>query len=342
MDFNENDERFQAFAISLEKIMGDHGENTTERQRDQIETLVKLEKEFRKTLIRHRWGIYVYRDFIGHIMDTRRNILEARPFFRERNDTFTNKISDVFRKRNARGLFKFHVNYNFIRFVMDSRKWSKNSQIAKIKDKIVAARKELVEMNMKLAIGQANTFYGKMPKAHLTRMDFIQIAAEGLIAAIDKFCLPYTTVFRTVATHRSKGNMIESISETPIHFYPKDKRRLYRAHKFIRAQQGKNYSMEELVKYVNIHVKPHERTNVAEMINLLGAVSMVSANSVPAGHGEEPEGEPVTILDRYLDKEAPSADQQIENMETRHIFMAAIKELDLFEQKLLMMKGIEI
>jgi hypothetical protein len=92
-----NSEHFRLFAKSLETIIDEYGgiEEITlvKRQKAQVEKLVKLEKKFRRTLINHRWGPGVYKSFVDFIIRERKNILAARPYFRERQDVFTSCLS---------------------------------------------------------------------------------------------------------------------------------------------------------------------------------------------------------------------------------------------------------
>ena len=46
-------------------------------------------------------------------------------------------------------------------------------------------------MNAPLAIAQATKFFKKTPRSHMTRMDLIQVAMEGLTAGVDKYSGPY-------------------------------------------------------------------------------------------------------------------------------------------------------
>lgn len=341
----EENRHFRVFVGDLERIIARHGDdNSTERQRGQVERLVRLELQFRKELIRHRWGRYVYQDFIEWITEER-NILEARPFFRERNPVFNGYISDILRKKNYRALYRYHINFRFISYVMRSRKWHSGSKISKLHKDIVLARKELVELNMPLAISQARIFWSKMQKGPLEYMDFVQIATEGLVAAIDKFVPPYTTVFRTVAAHRMRGNFIESFSDPYLHFYPKDRRRLYQAFKFIRSKSrsGTSYTMEELVEHVNKNLKPNEHTNVSEITNLLQASSVVSGHSTPSDRrADEDDEASLPILNRYSDPDGVRPDIQTEERQLKEVFGRAVEKLNLFERKLLRMKGVEI
>lgn len=338
---HQPDPHFKSFIRSLEGVIAGLGEeNTTARQKAQVEGLVKLEKRFRRALIRHHLGKKVYQKFISYIMDEKRNILEARPFFRERNTVFTSQISDILRNRSHRGLFRFHFNYQFIAFVMKAENWRPRSTISKLYAEIVQARKELIELNLPLAISQARMFWGKMQKSHISYLDFIQIATEGLISAVDKFCLPYSTVFRTVATHRAKGLFIHNFSETSMHFYPKDRRRLYQAYKFIRMQQGKDYQIEDLVKHINSQLKPNEHTDVSEMVSLLNSASVISASSAPVEVDEDDRQQ--SVMDRYASPRSEQPDIQNEDKEAQCAMYEAIGELRVLDRKLLRMKGVEV
>ena len=154
----------------------------------------------------------VFRDFIKYICEERKNILAARPFFRERQAIFTSKVSNALRDRSEVNLSKFHFNFQFIKFTMKARNWGKDSQIRNLYNQIDSLRTEIIEMNMPLAISRTRIFYSKTPPSQLSYMDFVQIGAEGLMSAVDKFCLPYSKVFRSVIIGRIVGNYIESYS----------------------------------------------------------------------------------------------------------------------------------
>jgi len=87
-----NDDHFRSFAVWLEREIAKYGEthgDYYERQKAQFEKLLGLENTFRRTLRKDRWGEGVYRDFITFICEEKRNILAARPYFRERQAIFT-------------------------------------------------------------------------------------------------------------------------------------------------------------------------------------------------------------------------------------------------------------
>lgn len=346
--FNDNsDGHFRQFAASLEAAIAVYGEmpekTFIQRQRAQVELLVALEREFRKILIAHWQGPSVYRAFIRFITEQRRNILAARPFFRERQDIFTKQISKALRSRAVRSLYKFHFNFNFITFVLAAKKWRPNSKITKLANQIADIRNELVTMNMPLAISRARIFWSHTPKSHLSYMDLVQICSEGLMSAVDKFCLPYSKAFRHVAIGRMLGNLIENYSETSVHFYPIDKRKIYRANKLLRKMfPDGNVDFAKLAAQVNIDPKTGEqvplahRTNAIEIASLLSAASTVSSDSMMPKDSEAPE-----IGEMFADDESNRPDVIVERNEMADVMNAAMAKLPLRDRKVFRMKGIE-
>ena len=347
MSKNFDDPHFRFFARALEAEIERCGETDDEdfltRQKRQVDTLIALEKEFRETLIASSHGERVYEAFIKYICDERRNILDARPYFRERQGTFTQRISKALRRRNAKELYRFRFNYRFVRFVLGARKWARGSMIVKLARQINAVRNELCTMNLPLAISRARIFYSRTPKAHLSYMDFINIAAEGLLAGIDKFVPPFSKKFRSCAIGRMTGNFIEQYSETMIHFYPPDKRKIYRANKLAgRTVDALDYDKLAVGVNKDKKGKPVEslhRTTPTEIADLMAAASTVSMDQ-PAG--EDDEDQPARIADRFAAPASTQPDVIYEEADTHRQLAAAMLKLTPFERKLLLLKGVGI
>lgn len=350
------DNHFKLFAGQLERAIEKYGGVDeiviVERQKKQIETLVALERKFRKTLIKHPWGPGVYRSFIHMITEEEGNILAARPYFRERQDVFTAKISKALRDKKEKRLYPFAINYQFVNFVMGARNWKGSNiggKIVKLAKQISDLRTELIEMNMPLAISRARIFWSRTPKSHLSYMDLVQISCEGLMSAVDKFVLPYSKVFRSVAIGRIVGNFIESYSETLVHFYPQDKRKIYRANKGISKlspERGDTIDYEKLAEEVNRDVEPGQKTDPHELSNLVAAASHVSADAVQADKTTTIKSgsasEPHQSIERYAADATCQPDHQYETAELRTVIREAYQQLTPLEQKLLRLKGIEL
>lgn len=331
----QDDPAFRRFATSLTSaIKSISDKDAKSLQRGQLELLLKLEKEFRLTLIKHRSGPTVYREFIEFICDKKRNILAARPYFRERQEVFTRRISPALKARAEKSLFRFNFNFQFIQFVMRSRKWGKGSKLTQLAAEISKVREELVTMNMPLGISRARIFYSRTPKSHLDYMDFVNIACEGLTKAIDKFVGPLYDKFNAVAIGRMTGDFIENYSETPIHFYPKDRRKLYNANKAI----GKMVESVDTVDHEVLAGAVNEKltdgsTNAGEIANLLAAASCVSADT-PIDIDEE-----MVAIDRFAAPVDCQPDVQVERADALRATAAAVAKLSVLDQKILKLKG---
>lgn len=349
-----DDEHFRQFGSSLERNIArydnvDSEETLVEQQKRQIETLVVLEEEFRQTLIAHRWGVLVYRDFVRYICDERRNILAARPYFRERQDVFAQEISKALKKRADRSLYRFHFNYQFVSFVMKGpvdapgirpKKWAAGSKIARLARQINAIREELVVMNVPLAISRARTFWSRTPRSKLAYMDLIQIASEGLIAAVDKFCLPYSPVFRSVAIGRMVGNFIEEYSSTDLHFYPGDRRKLYRANKAVGRMRVAvtEVDFEKLAQEVNQGAKTgHDLTTASELAGIMAAASCVSSDMAVSDEPEAP-----TLADRFAVDPSTHPDAVFEREEALAVMRKSANILSPLESKVLRLRGVTL
>jgi hypothetical protein len=345
-------EGFQLFLTNLARAKAEYPDPPTPleqylKQKRQMQTLVALEGEFRRALCAHSRGTWVYQRFVKYICEERRNILDARPYFRHRQEFFTEEISRALKKRNDKALQRFHVNFQFIRFVMRLRAWKHGSPISRIYRKIDALRAELVETNMPLALNRARIFGKSTPPSHLAHMDLVQIAAEGLTTAVDKYCLPFSASFRDVIIGRIVGNLIEAYSETLIHFYPTDKRKLYLALKFACKHVG-GVDFERLAKQVNEWVRGAYSTTAPELADLMAAASCVSADTGTVmgndGGGDGALAASVPkLIDRFAAPDDTRPDVRVEARQALTVMQGVIHRegvLTLREQKLLRLRGV--
>jgi hypothetical protein len=322
-------------------------ESRLERQYRQLRLLIGLEKTFRKTLIKHYRGAQTYKKFVQHILREKRNILAARPYFRERQQVFSREISNALKKGADKGLYKFHFNYTFVAFVLGAWDWAPKSPIVKLAKKIEAIRQEITEMNMPLALSQTRAFWENTPRSHLSYMDLVQIHALGLLVAVDKFVPPSTKgmtreeelqayrSFRAVAIGRMMGDRIEQYSETVIHYYPSDKRKLYRAHKALRITGTEGIDYDKLVETVNDGLDEPSKTNPDEMAELLASAAMMSGDVVL-----EPDGE--TILERHPSTSVTAETRFAEAEAMAKMRFACQTKLSVVEKKLLQLRGVSL
>jgi DNA-directed RNA polymerase specialized sigma subunit len=282
----------------------------------------------------------MYKKFIQLIRVKNNNILSARPYFRESSDTFSGKITPALKTKDPEALKVFGINFHFVKFCKDNwiGLWSKKLELGY--KRVEKARTILVQNNFPLAINRAKIFYRKTPKGHLTFMDMIEVSSMGLCAGIDKYTGPFKKNFIGVCIGRIVGNLIDAYSETVFHFYPSDRRILYRANS-IRGRQGIT-DVVELTKAVNDSFTKDlsegktapKQTTVTELAYLMSAASLVSSDS---NAGEDGFG----VYDFTADT-SESAEEIIGRKQELAQVARLAQKLPLINQKVLRLKGIEI
>ena len=141
---------FQTFAKVVARAIATYGhlpeEDLVEMQRKQVEGLAALEVKFRKALIKDPNGKEAYLNFVSFILDKEKNILAARPYFRERRSFFASDVSGAIRDRNVKALQKFHVNYHFVNLIKKTLKFG--PKVQKLVKEIQESRQQLIVMNL--------------------------------------------------------------------------------------------------------------------------------------------------------------------------------------------------
>ncbi len=341
---------FLDFIAQLEVIKDRIGDNSVEVQEKQVNDLLAAEKEFRKALVCHPEGPVVFQDFIKLILEKKRNILMARPYFRERDSTFKAHISMVLRKRLYRQLYRFNFNFQFISWAVKSRQWLRGGprdarKLLKVAAKCSKLRQNLIEANLPLAISQARIFYVRNRHGHQAFMDMIQVAAGGLAAGVDKFVGPYTKTFRAVLIGRILGDLIEANSETFVHFFPADKRRIYRVRKIISSlrEGAANADYDQIAHILNRQElgEGETPTSSEDLQQLMAAATVVHSGSLVPPSEEDGE-EVANPIEKYAADAENRPDNLLEEAQLRRAVAAAIGKLSVFDQKLLRLRGVDL
>ena len=358
---SHHEEGFLSFIKSLEGVLGAYDKNTEAFQRGQVEGLLAAERAFRGALIRHRYGAETYRAFVKMVMVEKRNLLMARPYFRERDTVFKAHIAHLLRaaaeemadpspvqKETYRRLYPFDINHQFISWAMKLRAWGRDPQskrLMRLAGEVLKLRNALIECNLPLAISRARMFHARNRASHCTYLDFIQVAAGGLAAGVDKFCGEYTTAFRAVLIGRILGDLIEANSETLSHLYPLDKRRLYRIRKIASGlhENLANIDYVLLAKLLNKEEldKGESLTKIGDLHHLINAATIVQASTLPVG-GEDTEDRSGNPLDQYADVAENRPDLLLEEAQSRKGVARAVSGLSVLDQKLLRLKGVDL
>ena len=307
--------------------------------KEQFEELVEAETLFKKSVMEYKIAGEIYKRFIQLIRIKNKNILSARPYFRENSKTFSHRITPALKASNPEALMEFGINFHFIKFCKDNwvGLWPRKLEL--IYNRTEKARTILIENNLPLAINRAKLFFRKTPKNHLSFMDMIETCSMGLCAGIDKYTGTFKKNFMGVCIGRMVGNLIDIYSETLVHFYPNDKRTIYRANS-IKGRQGIT-DIEELTKAVNESFKldleqgntAPKPTTVSELSYLLAAASLVSADS---NSGEEGYG----VYD-YTPDESENSEEIFAKKQQFQYMGSLARKLPILNRKILKLKGVD-
>lgn len=336
------DDSFYKFASEVTRRIEANKDGTDQKQ--QVEELLDAEIKFKEVILKYRQSTKAYMKFWNKVCITNKNILSARPYFRETAVSFSKQITPAIKATDLESMKKFDINYQLIKFIRDNWEGPFPQRAEQLFWRVHKAREVLIENNMPLAINRAKLFYRKTPKSHLTLMDMIGICGMGLAAGIDKWCGKYSPVFRSVCIGRMVGNLIDSYSETMLHFYPSDKRVLYKAHT-IRGRKGID-EIHALTAAVNQSFKddekegksiPKNEVTVSELSYLMSAASTVSADQTVSVDDEGSFG----VYD-YTPDESQDIEANYMAMETTAHMLALAAKLPLLHRKVLRLKGIKL
>lgn len=304
-------------------------------QGELVNGLLAKEEEFKKLIFTFPEGNEAYYKFLDEITEVNKNILTAKPYFREVAETFYNKISGAIRDRDILKLQGFHINYRFVKFIMDHWEGNIPKSVKKVHEEMMFLRSEIVENNLPLALNRAMRHYRKVKRHHLSLLDMINICTQGLTSGVDKWVGPYRSVFLSVCIGRMTGDLIKNTSETTLYFYPSDRRVLYHAN-LLRSREGLE-DLEIIAERLmeNPKLKSLKLTK-SGIVELLSASNVVSADG---NCGDDDEEFNVYSYTKSCDKDP---EEQNEDMDLHVKLMRSMEDLSVMERKILKLKGISV
>lgn len=324
---------FKQFVVEMNDVLKENDNDTAKSQSSLFSELFAAERRFKEALLSTSYGKEVYKRFMDYISRDKDSILQVMPYFRERQGTFSKKISKAFYNNKYEALFKYRINYLFASWVLDNWGETTNERVTyrkqhqkmlKAFEDIKRIRRLLCENSLPLAINRAKIFWSKVPESHLEYMDLIQNSAEGLLVAIDKFTPPYKTVFRSTAIGRMTLNMMTDYNATLVKLPPKEKRILYR-HGI--AKNRKNIeNEEEALEFIKESFKSVTKDNLQQIVS--------AASSVQSLDWKAEDG--VSLVEKLAGGENPE-DISTTN-EKADLMLRGIHSLVLIERKVITMK----
>lgn len=337
-----NDPSFYKLANNIAKILSENnggkkitGKKFTEIQKKQVETMMSLEESFRKNINSYKQSDKIYKKFIIYIKIEKGNILKARPYFRENSKTFGKFISPAFKEESFEKLKDFHINYKFMNFVIKNWRGNLPEKVKKAWQEHGIVRQKIIENSMPLAINEAMKFYKSVPRNHVNLMDMINASIAGLAIGTDKWVGPFSTVFRSVCIGRMKSNIMELYNQTFLHYYPSDKKIIYKANLLkSREKVEDNYLLLDKINEYLKENKDKRQLDIHQLEDLLNGSSVKSI----AEHTEEEE---YSVYNYYYD---PSNDieKEVEKSDIIKKMIIECNKLDILEKKIIKLKGVDL
>jgi len=340
--FESYDNSFYWLATEISHILAKNKEDGT-TQKEQVEELFLAERLFKEEILKYKYSTQVFKKFISKIRHIDRNILYAKIYFRENSETFSRDVTPFLKSENPEGLKKFNINFNLIQFIKTSWRGPLGTKADKLYKRVERARRILIESNLPLIVNVAKLFFRKVPRSGVTLMDMIAVSAMGLASAVDKYTGDvngeYSKVFLSVCMNRATGNLIKLYSETPLHFYPSDRKILYKANS-IRGRQGIK-DPTELAAAVNAAfladskegmVVPKGQVTPIQIQELLSAATLISVECTI-------DDEDFSAYD-YTPDDKANAEENLIATETNDKIGKLISEMPPLYRKVLKLRGV--
>jgi len=296
---------------------------------------MELEKNFKKNINSYKQSDKIYQKFLMYIKIERGNILTARPFFREDSKTFGTYISPAFKQDDIQKIKNFNINYKFMKFVIENWRGNLPAKALKAWNEHQHVRQKIIENSMPLAINEAMKFYKAVPKNHLTLMDMINASMSGLCIGVDKWVGPFRTVFRSVCIGRMKSNIMELYNQTSLHYYPSDKKIIYKAN--LLKSREKIENSEILLDAINGYLKDNDDKRQLEMYELENLLNGSDMKSVETEIDEEG----FSVYDTYFEEEN-IVESTLEKYDLLKNVLIQCKNLKMIERKIIKLKGVDL
>ena len=307
-------------------------------QEEQVNNLLKYEDLFKKEVCKYTQSSEIYKSFLIFIIADKGNILSARPFFREKSDSFNKNLSPAFKSGDFEELKNHSINFNMVTFIRNNWKGTFPKRAELYYEEIVKHRNILIELNLPLAINRAKLFYRKVPKSNVTLLDMINLCVQGLCVGVDKWSGPYKEVFRSVCIGRMTASLIDAYSQTSVHFTPDDAKILYRANSFKSRHSIKD--IDQLTELINETLKRETKNNKKSRVISSDDLRRILHAASPST-SEVLGGEDGVVYDSFDFTPSPEKTQEeslIENdiLDRSHFL---INGMDLVTIKVLRLKG---
>ncbi len=236
-------------------------------------SLIDYEEQWRKILINSQFGDYIYKKFVDYILYTRKNILDARTYFRLRQTDFISQVNPFIKNKEYKQLMGLRINFTFMSWALNQiPEHESKKELIDIYKKIIKIRNDFLIRNSPLLINRIKLINRAYPFLYKDMQDLISLSSNAALVALDKF-VPnidketgkpqYTSVLLSSVMRRINAAAIKESANQKIHMYPKDRKVLT----CLRKMKKNGYEDDEIAEIMGISEFEIERLlNSTEMI----------------------------------------------------------------------------
>lgn len=300
---------------------------------EDFKKLIALEGKFARKLRNIAGGKKVYRDFIFYIMEDK-DLREARPYFRERENMYKDIINVAIRERKPNDLHKMRVNFLFCSFAIDQLKKSEklDIQLGDIYQQIKQTREKIIHKHLHYALNRAKSFNTGVNHA-MDFGDLIQVANEALVISVDKYVIDEnSSPFHVMAMGRMISSLIASGDQSlAVTLGGNAPRKLYQIRKLLNKTPG--LSTKEIGEMIGM---------IEEEVSLLMNVSSTKSLDQPLNKDDGEADVAITLKD-FLPANVDEHNDPHLMIEKDNLMATAAEffsQLTLLEQKALRLKGV--
>lgn len=305
---------------------------------DLFTKLCSLETQFSKKLRSTADGRKVYEKFVYKINRMKGGIKVAKPYFRERQDVFSETVNRAIRENKPEMMYDIPINYKFVRYAMENitkvdkkgRPVDPPKKIVELHESIKVTREQIISKYLHLALNKAKVFSKSMYIGYSDFSDILQLANEALVLAVDKYVVDdNSSSFHVMAIGRIVGHLIaygSAPSSATIGLH--NQKKLYQIRKLMQKNPGiNNKEMAEILK-----IAEKEIDELIEATKYSSLDQPVNADMEDSSLGD-------FVADQKCETNNPHSNT--EHSQLVSMLYSKMDQLSIIEQKVLKLKGIK-
>lgn len=305
-------------------------------------SFVTKERAFQTYLIESALWIPSSEYFFNHFNDG--SLLFAKGLFRERV-SINKALFEAIRNKDREALASFKFNFMFFDFIRKFNGGKFKVRAEKMFLEIEKIRAELSVNTLPIAVARGKMFYEKTPRSHLSLMDCVTIANQGIMKGLDKY--DGTNGYRgakTTAIIVMRGYLIKEYSATWIALYPVEQKVLYKC-RSVMGKKGLNIKdIKEITKLVNesFAAEKNEINRKVQYEESYLLELLISTNNAPDTGMDSGDGRGYIEAFQSVGDDTKDISKNYEDNETMKKVVKSLEELNCQDRKVIKLKGMNV